>query len=109
MLRKRSYTYRECHLPKGPLLILKPKALYFGAQRVRTESRVVGRRFGQNNGEFLAAIAAAYIGGAKEIAKQIGKGLEHHVSCVMAESIIESLEMIEVEEKNGDGLPLATS
>src|SRR6266851_2766225 len=108
MLRKRSYTDGERELPNSLLLILQAKVLYFRAQRVRTDSRIAGRRLRQNDGEFLAAIAAAYIGGAKEIAKQIGKGLEHHVSCVVAESIIESLEMVEVEKKNGDGLLLAT-
>src|SRR4029077_7319044 len=109
MLRKCSYTYRERELPNGLLLVLKLKALYFRAQRVRTESRIVGRRLRHNDGEFLAAVTTTYIGGAEESAKQIGKGLKHHVSCIMAESVIESLEMVEVEEKNGDGLLLASS
>lgn len=54
------------------------------------------------NGELLTAITAAYVGGAKEITKQIGQGLEHHVAGLMAENIVEFLEV--VEEKNGNGL-----
>ena len=41
MFGKRGYTYRKRELPKSLLLILKPKALYFGAQRVRTDCRVL--------------------------------------------------------------------
>src|SRR5882672_4810447 len=109
MLRKRSHTYREGKRAKILLLVLQPQALYLSAQCVRTESRVVGRRLRQDNSELLATIAAAYVGSAKESAKQVGKGLEHHVSCIMAERIIEPLEMVEVEKKNGQSQLLAAS
>ena len=43
----------------------------------------------------------------KKDAEQIGKGLQHHVSRVMAENIVESLEMVKVEEKDSQRLLFA--
>src|SRR5258708_29145517 len=63
--------------------------------------------FRQDNRELLAAIAAAYIRVAEEEAEQISNRLLHHVSGVMTENFVESLEMVKVEEKNGQRLLFA--
>jgi hypothetical protein len=101
VLRKRSYASRERKWAKGLLLVLQPQVRYLGAQRVRADSRALGWWLRQDNGELLATIAAAYIGGAKESAKEVRKRLEHHIARIMTEGIIEPLEVVEVEEKNG--------
>src|SRR5579859_3284117 len=75
MLRERGYACRQCERSESLLLILQPKALYFGTQRVRTNSRVLRRGLRQDDGELLTAVAATYIGRTKEGAKQVGKGL----------------------------------
>ena len=65
--------------------------------------------FRQDNRELLAAIAAAYVRVAEEGAEQISNRLLHHVSRVMTENVVESLEMVKVEEKNGQRLLFAGS
>ena len=41
MFRKRGHAYRERQLPERLLLILQAEALYFRAQHIRTNGRVL--------------------------------------------------------------------
>src|ERR1700722_7803139 len=101
MFWKCRHSHRNGEQPQRLLLILQPQILNFRAQGVCAGSRVPCGRLGQDDREFFPSVAAADVGGAKEIAKQVSQGLEHQIARIMAESVIESLEVVEVEKKNG--------
>src|ERR1700722_312605 len=108
MLWKRGDSHRNSELSQRLLSIVQRETFHFRTQGVRTDSSVLRCRLGKKNGELLAAIAAAYVCGTKEIAKQVGQRLEHHVPGIVSERVIESLEVIEIEKEDCDGLSLAT-
>ena len=57
----------------------------------------------QKSDEFLAAQAADDVGGAERLAHDFGKELQHCVTGRVSASVVNGLEVVEVEDEHADG------
>jgi len=67
----------------------------------------VGRGVWQQQGEFVAAQSVDLVGPAYDLAHAFGNPLQQQVATVMAETVIDFLETVQVQEEQGQGLGAA--
>ncbi len=71
MIRKRSHTNGQSDPPHSVVLVLYLQFLGLFAQCIGANGGILGLRFGQDNAELFATIAADEIFHSEELAKQI--------------------------------------
>ena len=57
----------------------------------------------QESDEFLAAQAADNVGGAERLARDLGEELQHCITGRVSASVVDGLEVVEVEDEHADG------
>ena len=75
----------------------------FRSQPLTDVQSVGERRFGQDNGKFLAAEAGQDFAGTEHVAAPPTKLTQHFVPSEMTVFIVDCLEMIDVEHHDGNG------
>ena len=94
-------------LPSAWFLYCMASFFVSSRRRVGSYGGVLGGRFGQDNAELFASIAANHIVHPEKFAKQVCDGPQDQIACVMTEGIVEALEMIEVDEQDRYRMVLA--
>jgi hypothetical protein len=81
-----------------------PRSLAEGfSEAVGDDHGAFGGRVGKDDGEFFAAHAGWDVGVAKELEEAVGEGSQDLIAFGMAVGVVEALEVIGVEEEEGEG------
>ena len=107
MLRKASHADGESDRSQRVVLVLYGQFLCLFAQRVGSYGGVLGGRFGQDNAKLLSSITANHIVHPEKFAKQVCNRSQNQITRIVAEGIVEALEVIEVDEQDRYGMVLA--
>ena len=72
------------------------------AQAVAQHGRFFRRRFREDEGEFLAAVATRRVGVAQRAADEIGEGFQRDIAGGVAVLVVDALEVVEIGEARSE-------